>query len=194
MGLERDDSVALLEGEICHMSYVQWWLGVFSLSSDLFWEWGPDPYPWPLDSLSLLFLLSERREGEREGERERERERGRERSSVLWDNLNFSPFQRERGNRASFVHLHAAELWYRLSEICCDLFNSFPPLILIKFLSCLQAWGAGTKHETLRAKCFSFAIEFFRVLKVLHGRDGDRHPEAEAFPVLHQSLNNKHKN
>lgn len=64
---------------------------------------------------------------------------------------------------------------------CCDLFNSFSPLILINFLSCLQARGAETKRETPRAKCFSFAIEFFRVLKVLHGREGERHWRLKHF-------------
>lgn len=67
------------------------------------------------------------------------------------------------------VRLHRDIDFQRYS--CCDLFNSFSPLILIKFPSCLQAQGAGTNHETLRAERLSFTIEFPRVLKVLHRRE-----------------------
>lgn len=146
-----------------------------------------------LDSFFFIFLLS-KRIGWREGKKERE-ENGRGRSNELRDNFNFPPVQKERGNRTTFSTsmLLCCDIDF-LRYSCCDLFNSFSPLILIKFVSCLQAWGTGTKHETLRAKCFSFAIEFSWVLKVLHRREWKWNPEAEAFPLLHQSQNNKHKN
>lgn len=142
------------------------------------------PHPWLLEGLFLLFLLGERREGGRERDRDREWERSteRERSSALWDKFNLPPSQKEREHRASFftsMPLRCNIDFQRYS--CCDLFNSFSPLILIKFLSCLQARGAGTKHETPRAKCVSFAIEFFRVLKVLHRREGERHWRLKHF-------------
>lgn len=100
--------------------------------------------------------------------------------------------EREQDVFSTAMLLHCDTDFQRYS--CGDLFNSFSPLILIKFLSCLQAWGAGTKHETLSAKCLSSAIEFSRVLKVLHRRERKWNPEAEPFPLLHQSPNNKHKN
>lgn len=141
------------------------------------------PHPWLLEGLFLLFLLGGGREGWRERDRDSEGDRQREKDQVHSEISLISPLPRGRGRTG---HLFFTSLLLRCNidfqrYSCCDLFNSFSPLILIKFLSCLQARGAGTKHETPRAKCVSFAIEFFRVLKVLHGREGKRHWRLKHF-------------
>ena len=140
-----------------------------------------------LDFLRVSFSSSclERggREGERETETESEGDRQREKDQVHSEISLISPLPRGRGRTGHFFFtsmLLRCDIDFQRYS-CCDLFNSFSPLILIKFLSCLQARGAGTKHETPRAKCVSFAIEFFRVLKVLHGREGERHWRLKHF-------------